>query len=199
MPVGTLVLPDPSDVRSGEGYGEDGTEIYGTLVVPTPFVPNTGDARIIQVCDAVVDLLANTITDATPTRLYAASDKFPEMSDRRLWVFPAAYTDAERLARDELNREYRVAIDVSERYEEPASPDLEGAVPKEWVDERVAWVANSLFALLNTRGVRRRSERLLGTLYPHSCEVEAVYDPLDIDAKVFRSRLVIGYREAVEG
>lgn len=36
MPVGTLVLPDPSDVRLGVQYGADGDEYTGTLEVPTP-------------------------------------------------------------------------------------------------------------------------------------------------------------------
>lgn len=40
MPVGTLVLPNPSDVRYGVQYGANGTEFTGTLY--PPFVPPAG-------------------------------------------------------------------------------------------------------------------------------------------------------------
>ena len=39
MPVGTLVIPDPSDVRSGDVYGDPDDPLVGTLVVPAPPVP----------------------------------------------------------------------------------------------------------------------------------------------------------------
>ncbi|MHC4704636.1 MAG: hypothetical protein ACYTFQ_29160, partial [Planctomycetota bacterium] len=32
--VGTFTVPSVGDVRDGTGYGEDGTEFEGTLVVP---------------------------------------------------------------------------------------------------------------------------------------------------------------------
>lgn len=35
MPVGTLVIPDPADVRSGVGYGAGGTQYTGTYVSPS--------------------------------------------------------------------------------------------------------------------------------------------------------------------
>jgi hypothetical protein len=86
MPVGTLVLPDPSTVLSGIGYGADGTELTGTLVLPTTFPPPLGNwplqsASYEQILDAVrIQLMKYTGLDINRIREWYA-DTRPSYGD----------------------------------------------------------------------------------------------------------------------
>lgn len=74
MPVGTLVLPDPSVVLQGIGYGANGTEFFGTLVNPRNFPPPAGNwplqaASYEQILDAIhVQLMVYTGLDTDRVR-----------------------------------------------------------------------------------------------------------------------------------
>ncbi len=63
MPTGTLVLPAPSDVRLGVGYGAGGTELFGTLIVP-PTLSNAGPVwlDLRKTTQSLIQALALTYT-----------------------------------------------------------------------------------------------------------------------------------------
>lgn len=71
MPIGTLLLPNPADVRAGIQYGADGVEYTGTLLVPTGSSGSGGGRYAI---DEALRLYVISIADVAAkieARLYA--------------------------------------------------------------------------------------------------------------------------------
>jgi len=85
--AGTFVVPAESDVRFGVGYGEDGTEFTGTLVVPDYSSVTAAAGRVQQICEALVALLDaadlatafNEVVGAT--RVYTTLSDLSEVGD----------------------------------------------------------------------------------------------------------------------
>lgn len=70
--VGTLEIPDESDVRRGVQYGADGTEYTGTLYVPPD--PPTGGVSLLGSLIAIVRQIRSTVgMDVVTVNYYARS------------------------------------------------------------------------------------------------------------------------------
>lgn len=107
-------------------------------------------------------------------RLYQTPDAtaLKTMTGRKVWIFPAEYAD-EPATRTEALNTYRFGVIVVERYA------TAGAAPKEWTDERVDWVADSLNDWLSFGTPYDRAHLQIGTREVFTAEVEPVqvYDP----------------------
>lgn len=79
MPIGTLVLPNPADVRVGVQYGADGTEYTGTLRVPVASSTGTGRYSIDEALRAKL-LSITGVSSRIGDRLYPddAAPQTPE-------------------------------------------------------------------------------------------------------------------------
>lgn len=134
------------------------------------------EARVTEVCDAVVAAVAALWTPAAPNaveRTYLTPVEPGDLAGRQVWVTPASFAD-EPASRGEDLGQYTVAVVVAERYADG------GAVPRGWMDERVLFV-ESLFDLLGNYGQRRASGWLsVGTParrhFTERAAVPAVYD-----------------------
>ncbi len=162
------------------------------------------EARITEVGDAVIALIRNNapVGPDDIEAVYAPSERLEDMAQRMIVrLFSASSAEVARLARGRVQKEYRVIIEAVEPYPRPADADPLGAVPRDWVRDRLRWVEQNVFDLLNDRV--RQADRLLGTLWPQTCEYDPAgsqYDPAELDVnKVFRSRVIVAYRENVEG
>lgn len=158
-------------------------------------------SRVQEVCDEVRAMLADQLPEpASVSRAYSPSVDRKDFSGRTIWVVPAAYMDAQRLARKLVHKGVKVIVVVAERYESPAQSDPDEPVPNEWVDTRVDWVEEHVFDLLNETGVHDPAGRLLGRFQPWSCEVTVVFDAERLNTdKVFWSLIEVEYRETAEG
>ena len=145
------------------------------------------DARIIEVCDAIVDkvTLAWVPLGADGvSRQYLTPVKAEFIQGRQVYVFPANYGDEPADRADDL-KEHRVALLVVERYTDAGAPTVE------WIDERVNFVQTFLWDELTNP----RSQAILDDLWPHTGEV-AVYDVAMLsEKKLFWSELDLVFRE----
>lgn len=156
-------------------------------------------ARISELCQEVRDILANELPPAdSAERAYAYEPKVVSPGGKVIRVFGVGYSTAERITRRHVHREYRVAVEVWEQYEEPQQAGTAGPVPTEWLDERVEWVQANVFEVLDGLGLEIE-DRLLGAFWPQTCEVPVLYDEDRLHAGIFRSVVEVAYREQVEG
>lgn len=157
---------------------------------------------ILACRDAVRDLLVANLDPAEPDRVkavYVPKLGLPDWDGWRYWVYPAAYRDAERLARGKVKTELRIIVEAECRYSEAGSAEEDGTVPPDWVDERVREVGNGAFDTLNDTGVRKAT-LLAGRFRCESCEMQAVYDPQRLHAdKVFGCLIEVTYTEPATG
>lgn len=138
--------------------------------VPTSDILVVGDALAAWVNAQWTDRGAN----AGAERLYQTPDAtaLKTLTGRKVWIFPAEYTDEPGTRGETLNT-YRFGVIVAERYA------AAGSAPKEWLDERVDWVANDLTDWLNFGGDSGHAFLQIGTREVLTAEVEPVqvYDP----------------------
>lgn len=158
------------------------------------------EAAILKLADEVRAMLADELPEpARVSRSYTPDLDRKNLTGRLVWVIPAAYLDAARVARKRVHTGNKLAVVVAERYEEPAQADPDEPVPNEWVDERVDWVKAHVFDLLNNTGIEQ-ADRLLGRFWPHTCEQSIVFDVDKLGhEKTFWSLTEVEYREQVEG
>lgn len=107
MPVGTLVLPDPSDVRLGVGYGADGTEFVGTLYAPTTAQANSLLARLKLM---VAQMRNQGLTQQVTIEVRAAGDNYGTGESFEARRLPQTSTSAGGLAANQARwAVYRIA------------------------------------------------------------------------------------------
>lgn len=151
-------------------------------------------SRIVEVCDAVVAVIAAAWTPTAPdavSREYDADIDSKKLTGRKVYVFPASYTNPEPASRSEDINDYAVAVMVVERYD----PEQQGRIPNSWVDDRIAFVTDKVYGPLSDA----RSVTLLGELYPFTAEVDPVYDVDELRSrKLFLSVVNLTFRESVE-
>ena len=149
-------------------------------------------ARIVEVCDAVVAVIAaawSPTGNDTVSREYDADIDSKKLVGRKVYVFPASYANPEPSSRSEDFYDYAVAVMVSERYEDA------GRVPNSWVDDRIAFTRDKVYEPLSDA----RTLLILGTLYPLTAEVDPVYDVDELRSrKLFVSVVNFTFRESVE-
>jgi hypothetical protein len=156
-------------------------------------------SRLRELCQEVRDVLADRLPPAaTVERASVVDVKRAEPARKVVRVYGLGYGVAERVARRRVHKEYRVGVEVIEEYEDAADPGTGSPVPEDWLDDRIDWVEENVFTLLDNLGVEIK-DRLLGACWPHTCEVTMVFDPLLLQSKVFRSSVEVAYREQVEG
>jgi hypothetical protein len=155
-------------------------------------------ARILQLVDAAAGELRARWGPKAPdavTREYGPDVGFtPDdlstlLPGRQVYLFPAAYAAPELAARDALQKRYKVAGLVVERYTAGT-----GRPPVGWMDARVTFVEQVVFKPLRDPGLV-----LLDGVVPDletGAEVTAVYD-LDVYLKhrAFWSELLLTYQE----
>lgn len=115
-------------------------------------------ARILDVCDAAVALIAAAWSPAAPdgaSRIYAKDIALQKsagatlLAGRQVYVFPKAnQLDSVIDARTKLNK-YSFGIVIAERY-----ADGPGPVPDAWMDARVDFVEQSILKTLSDLTVR---------------------------------------------
>ncbi len=164
------------------------------------------ESRMMEVCNGAAELLAANIdpTEAIPESVFATNDTLRNLQTAaisyKVRVYPVSYFEAQRYARKRVENAYKLAIATEKAYASPAATLVNGRVPEAWVAEAVAWVAQYVYDLLNTRGVQDRALALLGVLRPETCETTLVYDEEKLDElKVFYSVVEVEYRETVTG
>jgi hypothetical protein len=158
------------------------------------------DARIVEVCDAVVTKVGNwwvsrENAEDDVTAPFDFDLDTAVLAGRQVWVFPSTYTGDPVTRGEDLN-DYTVVITVAEMF---AS---EGAITTTWVRARIAWCETLLTLLGDARG-----ERLLAVegepdsgLWPQTAEATTVYDLEELaDRRLFLAVLTITYRESAEG
>lgn len=142
------------------------------------------DARIDQVCDAVVARLR----EANPGLSVEAVDAedIPEEAPavRTVYVLPAGYGQFETVTRGVDANDYRVAVVVFDRTDPPAS--------KAWRKGLTAFVEQKVYAPLQDA---REESHLLGVMVPQAAEVVEVYDPERLMEGQFFSELLFTFRE----
>lgn len=110
-------------------------------------------ARIVEVCDLAVDRIREGWGDPAPAAvercyLYQVPDErsgLDSLAGRIVLVYPPpdeAYIDGGPVTRRRNDAGYRVVVTVIEPYTGTGRP------PREWVDERVAWVEAEVYAKL---------------------------------------------------
>ena len=148
-------------------------------------MPYTPRAPILTLCDALVASLTARWATAAPdavSREYLTDAKLETLTGRRVWVFPAEYTDRPAARAEDLN-EYRVAVVVTERYAAQAAAT--SAALKEWADERVDFVRELIvdgfdFGRHGVNGLLAVGARELWTAEIDPVEV---YDPALLETK----------------
>ncbi len=98
MPVGTLVLPSESDVRSGILYGADGTEFIGTLSVPV----SGGGALVSRLSSAVAVLRDQGLIEAVIVEPRGAGDLYPLSEGWEAHRLPQTSADAAGLGTNQV-------------------------------------------------------------------------------------------------
>lgn len=135
-------------------------------------------ARILEACDAAAALIEAGWPDRGDAdgaaRVYAppvglTADAETRLTGRRVFVFPGPYT-AEQLDRESQWRRYTVRVLAVEQYAGDLADDA--GPPREWVDERVTWFADTVFDPL-----ANQSLVLVGEMIPAPDE-QAVIDVL---------------------
>lgn len=105
-------------------------------------------SRIAEVCDAIVAGIAASWSPPAGSgveRVYLAPVNAESISGRRVYVFPARYTD-EPADRGEQLTGYTIAVLVAERFTDPGQPTVA------WVDERVEFVESEIYDLVGNYG-----------------------------------------------
>ena len=114
--AGTFAVPDEADVRDGTGFGADGTEYEGTLVVPDYSGVTEGAGRAQQICEALVALLdAGDVAEAFyetigATRVYTTLSDLTEVGDSVVAVVAPLITKRARNSNGTYGR--YVVIDI---------------------------------------------------------------------------------------
>lgn len=142
-------------------------------------MPYTVTSDVLVVGDALAAWVNAQWTDKGANdgaeRLYQTPDAtaLKTITGRKVWFFPAEYAD-EPATRGETLNSYRFGVIVAEKY-----ADAAGSPPKEWVDRRVDWTADSLGDWLNFGGDAGHAYLQIGTREVFTAEVEPVqvYDP----------------------
>lgn len=159
-------------------------------------------SRILAARDAVRAFLVTELEPARPDQVQAAYIPVLDRADFtgwRAWVYPSAYRDSARLARNRVRKELRVTVEFEVKYDEPASAEPTGRVPVTWVDQQVEYVETRVFDPLNETAVGA-TELLAGRFRNESCAVNAVFDPVRLhEDKVFASLIEIVLSEPAEG
>ncbi len=162
-------------------------------------------ARVVEVCDAALAVIRAAWDPVAPDEVARRYDleiiTLPEeaqrIKGRKVYGLPDAYTSPEAATRGEDVNEYGLFLLVAERYE------AAGPVPNAWVDERIAFVEQTVLGPLGDA----RTVRLLADpadpentgLYPYSGFVETVFDAEELThRKLFLSVVRLTFRESVE-
>lgn len=161
-------------------------------------------ARILSVCDAVASFIRTTWQPTAPsavTRTYGpdvgltTDDESTLLSGRQVFVFPASYAVPVQVTRAEVEWRYGVTVLVVERFDEDG--ETPGKPPNAWMDERIAFVENSIF-----KPLRDQDLTLLGSIIPALAEggevarVEVVYDlNLFLQHRAFWSQVTLPFEE----
>lgn len=158
------------------------------------------DARLIEVCDGVRDVIDAGWDSAEPdeaVRDYVTEATLATLTGRKVYVLPAGFTPTiDRPTRTEVTNEYRVSVRVMEKYGEATKPQTDVSL-KTWLDERVRWVELVLVPLLDKDD---RADLLLSSLWAETIDVPNLPDPdLILGAGVFWAEIEVAYRETVVG
>lgn len=108
MPTGTLVLPNPSDVRLNVGYGAGGTEFFGTMVAPQ-LLPTADDNSPAEIAAQLLVLLGYG-TDSDTWPVYATNE--PSSPDNCITVKDTDGKGEGRVATGELQEHQGIQIRV---------------------------------------------------------------------------------------
>lgn len=152
------------------------------------------DSRLIEVADAAAAAIAAAWGPAEPdrcTREYGPELDFAALAGRRVMVFPTADGEAGRVSRSEVENYYRLTVLAVEKYEPVGLP------PRAWMDERVRFVDQKVYAPLN---VTFPADFLLGSLVTYSIDRPVAYDFEVYEAfGAFWSEVEVEFRETVTG
>lgn len=150
-------------------------------------------ARSDDLAAAVVALIqtASAGDPATIAQGFAPDPKRISLADKRVYVFALSPTTVAQLTRRDELREYKVAIVVVERYDEPATGAEVEPVPETWIKERKSWVVDYIYDTLNPKDVRPLS------MWPNRCEIVTDVDFANLQNKIFWSEIEVDYREVV--
>lgn len=165
------------------------------------------DARVVEVVQAVEDLLAGNINpaEAIPESAFSTNERIRMIAasavPRKVRIHPIRYWQADRPARKRVENAYMIHVSTTIPYPEPANSASIGRVPADWIEEQIAWHEQNVYALLNETGVHLdETDPLDETLRPFSCETIVIFDEDALDAnKVFFSVTEVEYRETVRG
>lgn len=145
-------------------------------------------ARVLQVCDAVVEAIEALWSPAAPdsvSRAYLARHQLRGLEGRQVTVHPAGYAWPALGTRGEDYRDCKVLIAVAERY------TAAGDVTDAWLDDRVEWV-QSIYDDLDDP----RTSNLLGAFWPEESAITVVFDPDELEQrKLFLSVIEMTFRE----
>lgn len=152
------------------------------------------DARVDAVCDLVAAALAaklpigdSTPFDAdTPTAIVVDPSSPDVIVGRKVFVFPAAYSQIEQLTRaNELNG-YLLRVLVVNRFTDP------GPATKAWTRAQKKWVQDQVYDVAQPS---RMDERLLADYWCQTAGVMEVCDPDKLRAhRLFWSEIDLEFR-----
>lgn len=152
-------------------------------------------ARILDVCDAVAAALTTEIGGppgdpaATVERVYQADIETRSLTGRKVYVMPGSYAGVERPTRGERSQDNTVTVLVVERYTDQGPP------PNDWLDERVEWVEETVFDLLDDEADVPAAILALGNVWPQTSEVLVFDQEMLREKNLFFSVVGITYRE----
>lgn len=174
--------------------------VLDDFAFPTPshaITPDPGDARVIQLCDAVVSAITDALDPSDTTtvaRCYLPEIDPETLSGRHVRVFPLDYSQAGIATRGLDTNQYGVGILVVEKY--TAQVDIAATTADAWTDVRVKWVQDYIFDLLGTARIDDMTAALLAEdTWPETGEVASVYDAEMLrEHKLFWSESAFAFR-----
>lgn len=157
------------------------------------------DARLTEVCDglaAAIKVVWSPSGDDEVRRAYLTPVKADRIKGRKVLVFPVSYAD-EPATRGEQLTTYRVSMIVVERLAEAVDPASNEA--RDWLDERVAFVEQTVYGTVADYGADSETDFLRltghGPISTQAADVPVAYDPEMLVKKLFWCELEFEFRE----
>lgn len=154
-------------------------------------------------CDNIVERLQDGIGSGIEIdRQYSRTRDLGTFIGRQIDVYPLRYARGEAASRREDIFDAWMGIVVCERYTEPAFSD-EIPVPNDWVDERIDFVEQEVYNLLQASRIQILIGSPEDTNYEWVCrfaEVTDVYNHKYLNQhKVFWSEIELGFQRLKVG